>query len=278
MSEDLPEYNAGDALIPVEEKTVLFYEDELTAVLVEKEGRAEIYVPLRPIAEQLGLNWSGQYLRIRRDPILSESTRGVFVTQTPGRGGGTQEMMALPLKFIPGWLFGVNVNRVREDLREKILRYQRECYDVLAEAFQEGRLTADEEFAELLKRADPDVVQAYQMARAIVRLARNQLLLEARLAGRLDDHEDRLEDIEERIGIAGTVTEEQAAHISQAVKAIAYKLSERSGRNEYGGVYSQLYSRFGITGYKLLPARRFGDAMEFLSEWWRDVAGVEPPF
>lgn len=275
MSEDTPEYHAGEALVPAEEKTVIFYEDELTAVLLREGERTEVYVPLRPIARYLGLAWPGQYMRLQRDPILSEALRSVIVTITDL---GEREMVALPLKFLPGWLFGVNVNRVREELREKILRYQRECYDVLAEAFQEGRLTADESFEALLQRADPEIVRAYEVAQAVVRLARNQILLEARLTGRLDEHEERLEDIEARIGIAGVVTEEQAAHISQAVKTIAYKLSEKSGRNEYGGVYSQLYSRFGITSYKLLPAHRYGDAMAFLAEWWQEVTGVAPPF
>lgn len=90
-------------------------------------------------------------MRLQRDTILSEALRGVLVTRTPGRGDGTQEMVTLPLKFIPGWLFGISVNRVREELRDRILRYQRECYDVLWEAFQEGRLTADPAFAELLE-------------------------------------------------------------------------------------------------------------------------------
>lgn len=55
------------AIVPVEQKTILFYEDELTAVRTA-EGR--ILVPVRPIVERLGLNWSGQYSRIQRDPVL----------------------------------------------------------------------------------------------------------------------------------------------------------------------------------------------------------------
>ncbi|GAB4150613.1 MAG: hypothetical protein Fur0021_13420 [Candidatus Promineifilaceae bacterium] len=35
------------------------------------------------------------------------------------------------------------------------MRYQRECYDVLAEAFAEGRLTADPTFENLLSSNTP---------------------------------------------------------------------------------------------------------------------------
>ena len=263
------------ALVPIEEKQVNFYGDQLTAVLVQEEEQREIYVPVRPIADYMGLTWSSQYMRIQRDPILSEALRGVLVTRTPGRGGGTQEMVALPLKFIPGWLFGISVSRVREDLRERVLRYQRECYDVLWEAFEEGRLTADPAFSELAEGDSPAAV-AYRMAAAVMRLARQQLLMEARfdhVDSRLDEYENRLEVVEATLGDPGrAITPSQASQISQAVKAIAMKLSERSGRNEYGGVYGELYRRFEITSYKLLPAHRFDEAMEFLTEWWNQVA------
>jgi hypothetical protein len=222
-------------------------------------------------------------MRLQRDQILGEAIRGVLVTRTPGRGGGNQEMVALPLKFIPGWLFGISVNRVRDELRDRILRYQRECYDALWEAFQEGRLTAEQNFEALLQQADPDVVQAYQIARAVVRLARNQVLMEARLTGLLDnqqqqlkDHEVRLEELEMTLGDPGRViTPAQAARISQAVKAIALELGKKTGRNEFGGVYGEFYRRFEIPGYRELPASRFERAMKFLGEWWRELTGSD---
>jgi len=131
------------ALIPIEQKTVVFYDDEITAVLVDADNQPQVYVPVRPICEQLGLAWSSQLQRIRRDPILSEEILGVFVTNTPKTGGGTQEMMCLPLDFLNGWLFGVNANRVRDDIRPMLLRYQRECYRVLAAAFTETAVSDD---------------------------------------------------------------------------------------------------------------------------------------
>ena len=55
--------------------------------------------------------------------------------------------------------------------------------------------------------------------------------------------------------------------ISQAVKTIAMVLSKQSGSNQYGSVYGELYRKFGITSYKLLPANRFEEAMKFLTNW-----------
>ncbi|MEJ2751084.1 MAG: phage antirepressor N-terminal domain-containing protein [Candidatus Promineifilaceae bacterium] len=30
-----------------------------------------------------------------------------------------REMICLPLKFVPGWLFGINANRVKPEIRER---------------------------------------------------------------------------------------------------------------------------------------------------------------
>lgn len=72
----------GSILIPVEQKQVLFYEDEITAVRVTEAGRPVVYVPLRPICDYLGVSWSGQRDRTVRDPVLKTEVRGVRVTYT----------------------------------------------------------------------------------------------------------------------------------------------------------------------------------------------------
>lgn len=123
-------------LAPHEQREVAFYDDRVIAVLVPTSENAPpaVFVPLRPICDQLGLSWSAQFGRIKRDPVLSEIAQGVRVTRTPEKGGD-QDMLCLPIEFLNGWLFGISATRVRPELREKIIRYQRECYRVLWEAF-----------------------------------------------------------------------------------------------------------------------------------------------
>jgi len=258
------------ALVPVEERSVEFYGDEIKGVRVTRtpSGSSEFYVPLRPLCNYLGVSYTGQRERVERDPVLSRKLEAVQVTTA----GGLQEMQCLPLDYLNGWLFGINANRVKEEIRERLIRYQEECYIVLREAFQEPGVS-------------DSLAQVEQLGHALITLAREQREFDRRLAktegdvteakSELRDVRTRVVALEERVAPGEPVTEEQAAHISQAVKAIAYKLSERSGRNEYGGVYSQLYSKFGITSYKNLPAARYGEAMEFLTEWWSQVAGTD---
>jgi hypothetical protein len=47
-------------------------------------------------------------------------------------------------------------------------------------------------------------------------------------------------------------------------------------RAEYGGVYGELYRKFSITSYKLLPAKKFEEAMNWLTEWHQSMVGDEP--
>ena len=142
---------------------MLFYNDQITAVLTEA---GVVYVPVKPICDLLGVDWSSQRRRINRDMVLSAELINIIVSTQ----GGPQEMACLPIDFISGFLFGINASRVRAELQEKIIRYQRECYNVLADAFADGRLTTNDGVEELIA-TDPDnaAVQAYQMALAITK-------------------------------------------------------------------------------------------------------------
>lgn len=115
------------------------------------------------------------------------------------------------------------------------------------------------DFADLLK-ADTPAVQAYRMIMAMAELARNQVMLEARLdeyGQQLEQNKQLpeqpaagLEQVEAQLGSSERyISNDQASQLSQAVKAIAMELGKRSKRNEYGAVYGQLYRQFGITSY-----------------------------
>lgn len=256
------------ALVVVEQRDVNFYDDELTAVRVEG---GDVYVALTQMCGALGIDSQAQTRRIRRQPVLEDGLRRVAILTTHR---GVQKAYVLRVDLVPLWLTGISTKALDEEKRPKLERFQREAAKVLWQAFQSGRLTADPSFSELLE-GDTAAVRAYKTALAVVQIAEQQVILEAQLK----DHERRLEQIEATLGDPGRyITPEQASQISQAVKAIAMELGKRTGKNEYGGVYGELYRRFEITSYKQLPAQRFDAARAFLTEWYTDVAGVGPPF
>lgn len=264
-------------LTVVEQKEVTFYEDDLTAVQADN---GQIYVAVRRMCDALGLDPRNQRRRIQDHTILSEGYRRGVIYAPPGEqgGGGPQEAGLLRVDLVPLWLAGIHLKRVKKEIRPKIEQFQREAANVLWEAFQEGRLTTDPIFDELLQQ-DTDAVQAYKMLQALVKLARNQVLIEAQLSThgeQLVNHEQRLEDIEARLNPGEHITADQAVAISQAVKAVAIAIGKQSGRNEFGGVYGELYRRYRVPSYKELPAGKYDDAIKWLGEWLQSLTGDEP--
>ena len=267
----------------VQQKEVRFYEDELIAV---RAADGQVYVAVSQMCQVLGLDERGQRRRIQNHRILSKGFARGGISSPPspdGRGGGRQEAGLLRVDLVPLWLAGIEVGKAHEDAQPKLERFQLEAAKVLWEAFQEGRLTTDPDFDTLLQAAaNSETVQAYQIAHAVMKLARQQILIEARLSGRLDvhehrlaDHDDRLEAIETTLTDSGrNVTPDQASQISQAVKAVALAQGKKSDRNEFGAVYGELYRREGVTSYKLIPARRFEPVMKWLTEWYEEITGA----
>lgn len=108
-----------------------FHDEEIMAIV----QNGEIDVPIKPICENIGLQWDGQHRLIKKHKILSSV---MYVTYITGKDGKKYKMVCLPLKFIDGWLFRIPVERYSGDKKEKILKYQYECFRVLYEYFHEG--------------------------------------------------------------------------------------------------------------------------------------------
>ncbi len=258
-----------------EQKTVLFYDDELTAVRADD---SHVYVVLSHMCDALGVDAQGQARRIKRHNVLSRGLSWVDILSTQGENTQRRRARILRVDLVPLWLSGIRTSMVNDDIRPKLERFQEEAAAVLWEAFQEGRLNTDSRFEELLNQ-ETETVQAYKMAMAIVKLAKQQILLDGRVGDaeiRLDNVEERLTTMEEQLSSQDVVTESQASQISQAVKAVAIALGKQTGRNEFGACYGEIYRRFNTTSYRLLPRKKFDEVMAFLTEWHQNVAGDAP--
>ncbi|SFP39801.1 P22_AR N-terminal domain-containing protein [Geopseudomonas sagittaria] len=113
--------------------TVSFQGHYLT-VITSPTG--EHLVAMKPISEAIGLDWKSQYNRIQRHPVLS-TCMVVMTMQMPG-DDQHRELVCLPLDYLNGWLFGVDASRVKPEIRERLVQYQRECFAALAAYWQQG--------------------------------------------------------------------------------------------------------------------------------------------
>ena len=96
----------------------------------------EQLVPIRPICEALGIDYSRQLKKIKDDPDLCSV---VGDTPTTASDGKTYRMVCLPVRYIFGWLFTVNPNNVAPEAKEAVCQYRRACYDILYEHFMGGQ-------------------------------------------------------------------------------------------------------------------------------------------
>jgi len=112
--------------VPFHAETLLVIEDHL----------GDRFVVMRPIVEALGLSWSGQLERIKRDEVLAECSHGTRM-QVPG-DDQVREVVVLEEHMLQGWLFTLQVSRTKPEIQEKLRQYRRECFDVLHSYFTEG--------------------------------------------------------------------------------------------------------------------------------------------
>jgi hypothetical protein len=88
------------------------------------------YVPLYALCDALGIDTSGQRRRIKRDPAIANRLVSLSI-ETPYRGTSrVREVACLNLQALPYWLAIIDVGRVNEEHRPKIISFRRD----LAEA------------------------------------------------------------------------------------------------------------------------------------------------
>jgi len=125
-------------LVPVD-----FYGDQL--YFVDEDG---CWVPIRPIVEALNLSWSRQRKKIKEDPVLA-TVVAQWATQVESNNQKRLRTY-IKLDYLNGWLFKINPNKIPDPTaRERVIRYQRECYEVLSRHYQTHLVFKSEVLAKL---------------------------------------------------------------------------------------------------------------------------------
>lgn len=110
---------------------VPFHGSELYVV----SHNGEPYTPMKPIVEGMGMDWMGQYTKLKQ-----RFSKGIEEISIP-TAGGMQKMICLALRKLAAWLNTISPNKVRPEIRERVIRYQEECDDVLYEYWTKGQVT-----------------------------------------------------------------------------------------------------------------------------------------
>ncbi|WIG59666.1 MAG: hypothetical protein OJF49_002413 [Ktedonobacterales bacterium] len=245
-----------EVLQPVEQASLSFYGRELVAVRLA-DGR--IAALLRWMCEGMQLDTHAQLRRIERKTALRRHLIDVEV-QTDG---GPQAMPALTLQGLPGWLYGIDENRVaKAEARAAVIAFQLEATDVLARHFERrpAELTPPPNLvpAEPITRperppedAEPLIWAKYHRDMAV------WLEWRADIEQWRDSVETRLESVEEitrlvpeileRLGPQTLSPEHQAT-----VQASANRLHDLTGHS-HAMIYNDLRQAFHVGKYSDIP-------------------------
>ncbi|PHM61169.1 phage antirepressor N-terminal domain-containing protein [Xenorhabdus ishibashii] len=96
----------------------------------------EPYVPMKPIVDGMGLAWEPQLRKLNQ-----RFAKGMIKMVIPSLGGA-QETVCLAFRKLAAWLSSISPNKVKASIREKVIRYQEECDDVLYEYWTTGEVKA----------------------------------------------------------------------------------------------------------------------------------------
>lgn len=272
-------------------RVVPFHGDELIAV---QQPDGTVYVHFGRICDNLGLARSSQVRKVSAHSVLQQGLESLPIETE----GGLQTVQCLRVDLLPLWMAGLHARRVKEPLRPKLERYQLEAAQVLWQAFK-NQISISE--ASLPGYTDDGGMQQLQqiadLGRAITRMAEQQMELQrqqAALAGRMDaaarvirgvqgtvDHVvGQLAQVDVRVGLLESmvrpgeaISDTQATEVSNRVKALAELLTDKDvgapsrAKNHYQGIFAELYRRFGVSSYKLIPQSKYHAVLAFLEEW-----------
>ncbi len=95
----------------------------------------EPYTPMKPIVEGMGMDWKSQFIKIKQ-----RFSKGMVEITIP-TAGGLQKMICLALRKLAAWLNTISPNKVKPEIRDRVIRYQEECDDVLYEYWTKGQVS-----------------------------------------------------------------------------------------------------------------------------------------
>ena len=92
------------------------------------------YVAMKPIVENLGLDWPTQHRKLMSNGNKFNHCHMTMVAMDKK----LRDVLCIPLRKLNGWLFSINPEKVRADIRDKLIQYQEECFTVLHDYWNKG--------------------------------------------------------------------------------------------------------------------------------------------
>ena len=155
---------------------VPFYGDTLDAIQDERG----VWVGVKRACENVGLDGNGQSQRLKRMPWAT-----TCMTHAVAEDGKEREMLFVHLDCLPMWLATIEASRVKEEVRPKLVAYQKECARVLRDHFFGRRTDAVDVLAALVTQLPALIASSVNTAvDAAMKRSNERSLVDANTIGR----------------------------------------------------------------------------------------------
>lgn len=212
---------SGDSkMSDIQIQTVSFHD----TTLITFQHDNVIYTAVRPIVEALGMSWGSQSVKLNKN----KEKFNCFDIETVGSDGKKRTMLCMPIRKLNGWLFSINPEKVRADLKAKVIQYQEECFEVLHDYWTKGvafnpRLTSEQTLA---------LRDAVNMATGVLKL----------------DYSTIYKMIHQRFNV-GHIKELSVEQLEQAVEYV-HRLMCGSNMNEQEANYNAQWRLIGLLEFE----------------------------
>lgn len=113
------------AAVAVKTGVVQFGDTELQTWRSERTGKP--YVAVKHVCQAIGVDTYSQTSKLFSNPYYKGLTETIDILTA----GGPQRAVGLDIEHVEFWLCTIGIARVRSDVQERLLEFQRECGKVL---------------------------------------------------------------------------------------------------------------------------------------------------
>lgn len=223
---------------------VPFYEDVLEAVRRE-DG---VWLGVKRACENVGLSPDAQRVKLKAAPWAVTT-----IVAATGPDGKTYEMFAIHIKSAAMWLATIDISRVGEQARPKLVKYQCEAAEVLSSYFLGAGLA----------ETDPLVAQAetaLAITREVVRIREEQKAIKASVqalqASEADRRAQEAQAIESLRQLPAPTMEAQDRSLRSVINECVRQYGiTHGGKNAYQEAWSKIYRELRYRYHFDAPAR-----------------------
>lgn len=147
-------------------QTVKFHNDDIEII--------DTFVSVKKLCQNIGITGlSDQYKKIKEDESFESKSLDIEIN------GVIQEVVVIPASKINGWLFSINPNKVKPEVKQKLIEYKKECFNVLDAHFNKKKdtNTVSKKQADEILKASNKLFDEFEKLKQENKNLKNQLAL-----------------------------------------------------------------------------------------------------